>query len=447
MAASLIQTFLRRFAPLSPLLLSCSPMPSDALPDSAEVRVANPIAWPGGQLTLVSGAFSGRSDLPEVRLDALMLAVTRVNDSTVTADLPDSSGDFPLHLHYRNGDRTGSVTLVGFTGRTETAPLSGWAVPETPGSPVVIAAADSNLVRLDVRTGSVLPLAIPHSGNCAISPGPSYRDSAVVAQAMAGTTCALPKLWTLAPSIAAVDSVALSIPADRVWVELAPSTWLNTSHHDLTIQQDGQVILREQLEEADRVVFSPDHSRALVTTTNAPYQVPVLLSAGGTIAYRLPLVSAQGAAFTPDGDTLFVAGYRAFSPEQIRLVAVRAATGGVLADTSYSGAELLAIVLDPDAPLLYGVELSQGTPFLQPGLLVFDRRTLGLVGRIRPPTDTTCTSPFCGQIGVAVDPNARRLYAFEIAGWTSASPDWPTSVFSFDLVPATQTPEVLSPGP
>src|SRR5262249_9756652 len=162
------------------------------------------------------------------------LTVTRVNDSTVMADLPDSSGDFALHLQYRNGHRAGSVTLVGFTGRTLTAPLAGWALAEAPGAPVVIADAASNLAARCGLTGSVLPLAIPHSGSCAISPGPSFRDSAVVAQAMAGATCALPKVWTLASSITAVDSVALPGPADRVWVELAPSTWLSNSHHYLT---------------------------------------------------------------------------------------------------------------------------------------------------------------------------------------------------------------------
>lgn len=447
MAVSSCRYAVLRMAPVSGLLLACGTMPADVLPANVDVRVLNPIAWPAGKLLIETRALSGRTDLPELRLDTLSLVVAHVNDSTVSADLPDTSGTFALRFRYRNATRSGTVTLVGFAGRTEAAPLAGWAAPETPGSPIVLAAADSNLVRLDVRTGTVVPLAIPHSGSCAISPGPSYRDSAVVAQTVAGTTCAFPKAWSLAPSIAAVDSVRVAAPADRLWAELAPSTWLNNSHHYLTIQKDGGVILQEQLEEGDRLVFSPDRSRALVTTTNARYQVPVLLTGGGTIAFRLPLVAAQGAAFTPEGDTLFVAGYRSFTPPQLRLIAVHGTTGSVLADTSSSGALLLAIVLDPDAPTLYGVEGQGSGPYLQPDILVFDRRTLGLVGRMHPPVAVTCTSQFCGQLGLALDPVTRELYAFEIIGWDSVLPDGPTSVFRFDLVPAAQSPEILSQTP
>lgn len=450
MAVSISRAAVFRVVPLSGLVLACGTMPSDVLPDNVVVRVVNPIAWPSGTLLIETGALSGRTDLPEVRLDTLPLPVARVNDSTVSAGLPDTSGVFPLHFRFRSRERVGNVTLVGFAGRTATAPLTGWAIPETPGSPVVTVAADSNLVRLDVRTGAVVPLAIPHSAGCAISPGPSFRDSTIVAQALAGTTCGLPKLWTLEPAVAAVDSAPYPGPADRVWVELAPSTWLNTSHHYLTIHKDGLVTLREQLEEGERVIFSPDHSRAVALTTNAPYQAPVLLPASGTIAYRLPLLAAEAAAFTPGGDTLFAAGFRAFSQTELpRLIAVHATTGVVLMDTSYAAGELWGIVLDPDAPLLYGVELSPvaGSFFLQPDILVFDRRTLELVGRMHPPAAATCTSQFCGQTGLALDPNARKLYAFEIVGWQSVFPDAPSGIYTFDLVPATQSPEVLSPGP
>src|SRR5215470_10923207 len=105
MAASLLRAFPRRFALLSPLLLSCSTMPSDTLPDSVAVRVADPIAWPAGKLVLVSSAFRARTDLPDIRLDTLVLTAARDNDSTVSADLPDTSGDFQLRLQYRGAAR------------------------------------------------------------------------------------------------------------------------------------------------------------------------------------------------------------------------------------------------------------------------------------------------------------------------------------------------------
>ena len=450
MSASIRRTVARRAVSACGILVACSPMPSDVLPDTVEVRVINPIAWPAGRLVVVSQAFVGRTDLPEVRLDTLRLVVTRVDDSTVSTVLPDTSGNFALRLLYRGRQRVGSVTLVGFAGHTETIALTGWPHHEAPGSPIVIAATESSLVRLDLRTGAAADLGIGHSGSCAISPGPSFRDSVIVAQAIVGTTCEVPKAWRFAPTVALVDSdPLLTIPADRLWAELAPSTWLRTAHHDLTIYKDGPVTLFERLEEGERVILSPDRSRAVVLTTNALNQVPVLLPASGTIAFRLPLLSTEAVAFTPGGDTVLAAGYTAFSigqPE--RLIAVSATTGAVLMQRDDALPQLWDLVLDSDAPWVYGVAVEPADtsgPYLQPVIWVFDRHTLQPLGRIRPPPTAVCVSGLCGQVGLAIDAVARKAYAFDIEGWGSSFFNTPTAIFSFELVPATQPAEILTP--
>jgi hypothetical protein len=450
MSASILRTIACRAVSACGILVACSPMPSDVLPDTVAVRVVNPIAWPDGKLLIVSGGLVGRTDVPEVRLDTLRLAVARVDDSTMSADLPDTSGSFALRLLYRGRQRVGSVTLVGFAGHTETVALTGWPHPEAPGSPIVIAATESSLVRLDLRTGAAADLGIRHSGSCAISPGPSYRDSVIVAQALAGTTCESPMGWRVEPSAALVDSFALyPYPADRLWAELAPGIWLRTAHHDLTIYTGGQVTLFEQLEEGERVILSPDRSRAVVLTTNAQNQVPMLLTAAGTVAFRLPLLSTEAVAFAPSGDTIFAAGYTAFTigqPE--RLMAVSAATGAVLMQRDDALPQLWDLVLDPDAPWVYGVGAEPADtsgPYWQPVILVFDRHTLQPLGRIRPPPTAACVSGLCGQVGLAIDAGARRAYAFDIEGWGSSFFNTPTTIFSFELVPATQPAEILTP--
>lgn len=450
MSASILRTVARRAVSASGILVACSPIPSDVLPDTVEVRVVNPIAWPDGELLIVSGGFVSRTDLPEVRLDTLRLAVARLDDSTMSADLPDTSGDFALRLLYRGRQRVGNVTLVGFAGRTETIALTGWPHPEAPGSPIVIAAKESSLVRLDLRTDAVADLGIGHSGSCAISPGPSYRDSALVAQARVGATCESPKGWRVEPSIGLVDSFApYPFPADRLWAELAPGTWLRTAHHDLTIYRDGQITLFEQLEEGERAVLSPDHSRAVVLTTNAPNHVPVILTAPGSIAFRLPLLSTEAVAFTPGSDTIYAAGYTAFSIGQpLRLLAVRAATGAVLTQRDDALPQLWDLVLDPDAPWVYGVAAEPADtsgPYWQPVIQVFDRRTLQPLGRIRPPSTAACVSGLCGQVGLTIDAVARKAYVFDIEGWGSSFFNTPTAIFSFELVPATQPAEILTP--
>lgn len=444
------RTVPRRIVLACGMLGACSPMPSDVLPDNVEVRVLNPVAWPAGRLLIESSAFLGRTDIPEVRLDALPLLVARVDDSTMSADLPDTSGDFALRLLYRGRQRAGIVTLVGFAGRTETVALTGWAHPETPGAPIVIAAAESSLVRLDLRAGSVNDLAIPHSATCAISPGPSYRDSLVLAQVRLGTTCDSPRAWRVEPSTALVDSFALfPYPADNLWAELAPGTLLRTAHHYLTIYKDGLATLLEQLEGGERVILSPDGLRAVVLTTNAPYQVPVLLPASGTIAFRLPLLSTEAVAFTPDGDTIFAAGFTAFSIGQpLRLLAVSATNGTVFLQRDVPLSPLWDLVLDSDAPWVYGVSLedvSTSGPYMQPVIQVFDRHTLQPLGRIRPPATAVCIAGLCGQVGLAIDAVARKAYAFDILGWGgSFDSNTPTAIFGFDLVPASQTPAILS---
>jgi hypothetical protein len=450
MSVSILRTVARRAVSACGILMACSPMPSDVLPDTVEVRVANPITWPDGRLLIVSGGFVGRTDLPEVRLDTLRLVVARVDDSTMSADLPDTSGDFALRLLYRGRQRVGSVTLVGFAGRTETIALTGWPYPEAPGSPIVIAATESSLVRFDLRTGAAADLGIGHSGSCAISPGPSYRDGVIVAQALAGTACESPMDWRVAPSTVLVDSFALyPHPADRLWAELAPGIWLRTAHHDLTIYTDGQVTLFERLEEGERVILSPDGGRAVVLTTNALNQVPVLLPASGTIAFRLPLLCTEAVAFTPGGDTIFAAGYTAFSIGQPqRLIAVSAATGAVLMQRDEALPQLWDLVLDPDAPWVYGVALASAdtsSPYWQPVIQVFDRHTLQPLGRIRPPPTAACVSGLCGQVGLSIDAVAHKAYAFDIEGWGSSFFNTPTAIFSFDLVPATQPAEILTP--
>jgi hypothetical protein len=430
------------------LLTACSPLPSDVLPDSVAVRVANPIAWPAGKLIVVSSAFRARTDLPDIRLDTLPLSTARVNDSTVSADLPDTSGDFLLHLRYRGAERTGNVRLVGLTDRTETVALTGWPIPTSPGSHVLIAAAESNLVRLDLSAGSAVDLPVAHSAACAISPGPSFRDSVIVAQSLvASATCGKPKGWQFAPTVLAVDSVPYTNAADRMWAHLAPDTWLETAHHTLTIFNAGQVTLNEQLEEGERAILSPDRSRAVVLTTYALYQVPVLLTEPGTIAYRLPLLSAEAAAFSPDGDTLFSAGYNAFSPGALaRLLAVEAATGVVLVHNDSLDQELWDIVLDPDAPWLYGVKLGfLDSGATQPVIEAFDRHTLRFLGGMRPPVNARCTFYPCGQVGLAIDRATRTLYAVDVEGWGSSFSGTPAVVFSFELVPASQVQEILSP--
>ncbi|HEV8380312.1 MAG TPA: hypothetical protein VGQ29_01925 [Gemmatimonadales bacterium] len=411
-----------------------------------EVRLANPVAWPGSDLVVLSPALAGQPALPEVLLDTLHLTVARRDDSTVTARLPDTSGVFALHVKLHGGDRFGSVRIVGFVGRADAPPLTGWPQPTSPGSPVVIAAAESSLVELDLRTGATVDLGIGHSGGCAVSPGLSFRPRAVVAQADTGR-CGRAVSWVLDASATPIDSAPLGgFAADRIWAELSPGMWLQTAHHYMRVYRPGDSTLTEQIESGERVVLSPDRSLAIVLATWAPNQVPVVESATGTITFRLPFARAEGVAFSPDGDTIFAAGRANFNADEPeRLVAASAASGQVAIDTPVTMPMLWDVVLDPGGRWLYGVALTDSGATFQPIIHVFDRHTLGHVGRIRPPAAVVCRADFCGQISLAIDSSARKLCALEIAGWGLFFSTIPAGIYTFDLVPTTQAAQVLSP--
>lgn len=442
-------TFLRRAATSCALFgavstIACSDTVS--APDLGEVRLMNPVAWPGSDIVIIAAAFARTAQLPEVVLGSARLDVARRDDSTVTARLPDTSGVFTLTLRLGGDARVGSMRIVGYLGHRDAPALSGWALPLAPGSPIVIAGIESTLARLDMRTGAALNLGIGHSGRCSASPGPSYRANTVVAHegAVHGPPrCSRPLSWELSPTPVVRDS-APATWGDRLWAELAPAIWLVAAPHRIDIYRPGQPTFSETVEEAERLVRSPDGALAVVLSNGTAGQVPVLDATAGTIAFRLPLKMTQAVAFSPEGDTIFAAGVRlTVAGEPTRLIAAAAASGEAWTDRALDIAELWDLVVDPDGPWLYGLATTIDHSSWLPVIHVFDRRTLGPIARMLPPPDAACRALFCGQVTLAMDPSTRRLYALEVQGWRNFASIWLSRVYSFEAVPAQQQPVVL----
>ncbi len=227
---------------------ACREVPTAGLPENVEVRLLNPAAWPGSDLIIVSSALTGATALPEVMLDTFRLAVARVGDSTVTARLPDSSGTFAIHVRLQGGDRYGSVRIVGFVRHTDAIPLTGWPLSAWPGSPIMMVATESSLVKLDLRSGMATShWNIPHWGGCSVSPGPSFRQGGVVAQGRSRTapnSCERALTWLGAVPVDSAPFVA----GNRLWAELSPDTWLFAAHHDMWIYRSGQLVASETME-------------------------------------------------------------------------------------------------------------------------------------------------------------------------------------------------------
>jgi hypothetical protein len=441
----------RRWPALALLLgaAACIEPPVTAPPAEVVIHLVDPVAWEGGDLVLTSNAFPDPIPLPAVLLDTLPLTVRRLDDSTIAARLPDTTGSFTVHVRVRNEHRFGPVRIVGFSGVTSARGTAGWPLPVEPGHPVVITLAESTLVLLDTRTGAETDLPVPHSAACAISPGRSFRPGAVVAQGAVAYTCQRPLAWTLGASVTPVDSAPSLVSGANLWAELAPGTWLEAAHHYVYLHVAGARVLEERIESTERAVLSPDGSAVIPLAASTETRIPVLDVASATVRFRLPLQSSDGAAFTPDGDTLFVAGIADYTTNvTTHLVAASAATGAVVADSAFHTGGLSDLILDPDGPWLYvlAYDAVDGDHlYWGPVVHVFDRRTLHELAVLRPPPTVGCGS-LCFLLTLSIDPQQRKLYVLRGATWRGPAPRTSTdAIYTFDLPPGTQTPQQLGP--
>lgn len=438
----------RHLGLLCGLSLTACNEPVALLPDNVEIRVENPIGWPGGDLVLVSEAFDRYPELPLVLLDSQSLTLSRMNDSTIHARLPDSSGNYDLTVWMRGVARTGTIRIAGYMGRRTGPQLFGWGLAIEPGAPVVIGGGADSLIRLDLRNGHWVSLPVMHRSQCLLSPGPSFRAGSVVAGGTA-TSCNVAKSWKVEPGVVIRDSVPSG--GNYLRAELAAGLWLNAGHHAISLKSATQGFWTIQMEEVERLVLSPGGELAVPLAVNAEagqVDMPVFSTALRAIAYRVPLRQMQAAAFSSDGDTLFASGSRLVAGEwQARTVAVSAPTGQVLLDVRNDTiSQPWDLIVDPAAPLLYAVTLQRLGYSWAPIVHVLDRGTLQRIATLRPPANEVCEFAFCGQVTLGMDRTTSRLFALNVLNWGlngifGASP---SDIWEMDLVPTNQQPVVLS---
>lgn len=409
--------------------------PYAPLPDGIEVRVLNPVAWPGENLVLESEAFAFYDELPEIRLDDSSVAVARAGPSTVHISLPEKAGTYQLLFRLHGGRRTGSVRVVGFLGMRDGPPLHGWAQSLEPGSPMMIAAGPTHLLLTDLRSDVVFPTAIVHDPDCLLSAGVSFREKSVVAGRCSGPAHS----WQVLPGTFVHDSGPGSGEYQRS--ELADDLWFNASHHRAILRRASDTIFDIQMEESERLVLSPDGQWAvpIANHTEAGADMPVISTAQPGIAYRLPLQSVYAAAFSPDGDTLFAGGYRSSGDTLYAggawLIAISATTGALLAELQDSAMfDYFSLVLDSTSSLMYAFTY-------QAAVHIIDRTTMQRVRTLPVPFPSGWC---CGQSTLALDRENNRLYGLSIYGWgLGGTVGGLSGIWSLELVPIHQQPVVL----
>ena len=111
------------------VLAACDKIPTVQPRPELQTYRATPDVWSGGELVVTSHGFAAES-LPDILLDGQLLAVRRVDDTTVAAVAPDRPGPHTLRVVARVVDPHAVVVqLRGFVNRIEGPLLSGRTEP------------------------------------------------------------------------------------------------------------------------------------------------------------------------------------------------------------------------------------------------------------------------------------------------------------------------------
>jgi len=321
--------------------VACSDSAGPAVPAFA---VSPPAQWSGGAITIRSSYFANRVQAAILVADGDTLALTAVDDSTVTASLPQGpSGEVTVALARGSRlDDLASVHRVGYSD-TRNVTSAGFArygalqAADSAGNPLVFGAAATSpndyrarIVRLKVVAGTTTLFGLRQPDKTFYGMAPSVTPG-VFAVRDSTDTLRMARLIDDPPSV--LGTAAIRFASTRQVSQLSDSIWLRTASHYtetfLANDTSGVSLITTAASESPYAVFlSPRRDRATLWTrvNGTEGGVPVFDNAAGTLAYRLPFWYVRGAAFSPDGGTLYVAGGQ-YSADS--LVAVDATTGTV----------------------------------------------------------------------------------------------------------------------
>lgn len=417
------------------LLAACS---ESVEPPPPAFVVAPGTQWSGGALTLRSPYFVDRDPLPVVTAGAETLAVSRLDDSTLATTVPlGPSG--PVTLSLARGSRRDSVATVqrvGFSGkRTVTPALFGELLAtDSAGTPFVLGGSFTGtanrepIVRLRVVQGTSQVFTLRQPSNTQYGMAPSIIPGAFTVRD-ATDSIRLATLLTDAPAI--IDSMhGWGTGFTRQVSLVNPGAWLVTQSHNTFVRYDtGGAPTLVPTESPWAVYMSPRGDRTTLATVVAQVVdggVPVWDNATGSVSYRLPLLSTEAAAFSTNGNTLFVAGGNQYRGDT--LVAVDATMGASLLPRVALPNGMHAMALAYRSSVGGGQLLVGAATPSSLALLVYRATTLEPLGIL--PTADACPAMQAGPCFsgvVSVDDAHDRAYI--------VIPGDPTPIWTFELLP------------
>jgi hypothetical protein len=414
------------------LAAGCSDSVHPPLP-SFTIAPAN--QWSGGTITIRSSYFANRAVTPVIVAAAETLALSPIDDSTARTQLPQGPSEPVAFLLARGKarDSLGTVNRVGFSARRTIQPaLYGELLAtDSAGDPRVFGGTFTGtfnrepIVRLNVVAGQSRILTLRQPSNTQYGMAPSVIPGAFTVRD-ATDSLRLASLLVATPVI--VDSMHWAGTGFTRHVSLLQAgSWLMTTSHWSFVRFDTGGTTPNVLTESPWAVYmSPRGDRTTLATAvsgTTGNGVPVFDNGTGAVAYVLPLLTTETAAFSPDGATLYAAGGYFTSDT---LVAVNAATGQLLREKVRLPAGFNAMGMAyrqaGDGQLLVGA-----TDSTRLVLLVYRASTLELLGVL--PTLDGCplmqAGPcFSGVVSVDEAHNAAYI----------VTPESPTTIWKFDLL-------------
>lgn len=404
-----------------------------AQPDPVPFAVVQSDIWAGTELIVTSPGFAPR--LPSVLIDDDTVTARVVDDTTLAVLTPTQPGTHQLRvISPYIVSVPAIIQLRGFLGFEEGPQLRG-PLRVLPGAPAVYGDWTTGVVRWDIRARQATTISTPfHDGRCVRSLGGSFEPGRVVINRGDCFSSSALEAWRLEATPVRLDSFPPGVN-DLGEVQLAPHTWFHRTHSEFYLVVCDTLCVWQMIVGTEQnldVEFSPGGDLAIpIGTAFSPAGVTVLDAPGARVGYRLPeLHQADAAAFTEEGDTMFVSGVVYENvPFPARLLRVLARTGEV--DTVVTlHPYAVALAVDPTHPWLY---VLMDRP---PSLEVWDRRTLARVASL-PLAAGGCVACF-SLPRVLVDPLQQRVYVVD-AGLgplpTPPTPYFKGSLFVFDTPP------------
>ena len=417
--------------------VACKDATEPALP---EFFITPAVQWSGGTLTVRSHYFVSHFEPPIIVAggDTLPL-LSLANDSTLVAQLPPGPSASLTVSFFRgtHQDSVGTIERVGFSQKRTVTPAlygellatdSAGTEPFVFGGSFTGTADREPIVRLRVGPGTAQALTLRQPSNTQYGMAPT-ATSGVFAVRDSTDSLRLALLFGGAPAVTGTVPWA-GTGFTRQVSQLSAGIWLFTNAHQSYTKAEADSLQRAlfNAESPWAVYLSPRGDRTTIAAVEAggAEGVPVLDNATGTIAYRLPLVATEAAAFSADGSVLFAIGASDHSSDT--LIAVDATTGTLLHPKVHLPGGMQGMGVAYRATAGGGQLLVGAATATSLALLVYRASTLELLGIL--PSGDACPDMQAGPCfaGVVIGDNTfDRAYV--------VIPGNPTPIWTFDLLP------------